>query len=273
MEGDVVFLHEVAAGAAGRSWGVHVAELAGVPAPVVRRAASLLAALEKHGGPLGAAGAPLTALPLFAAAPPRRRRNAIFRTDPLSRGARRYGSRPYDPARGARRTVSSESDAGSSRARRRPTRYHRRADADPHHPAEPPEASVAALSAALAALGRGRHTDLRATPRWARSAAISRASSSMCSTPSSRSRSAGLQAARLLGELIDGLITALYEHAMTDTGLGEPEHLSVAGTGGYGRGVLAPFSDIDLLFLTATSPRRRRCRWSNTCCISCGISV
>jgi DNA mismatch repair protein MutS len=68
-KGTVVFLHEVAAGAAGRSWGVHVAELAGVPAPVVRRAASLLASLEKHGGPLGAAGAPLTALPLFAAAP------------------------------------------------------------------------------------------------------------------------------------------------------------------------------------------------------------
>jgi DNA mismatch repair protein MutS len=68
-KGTVVFLHEVAAGAAGRSWGVHVAELAGVPAPVVRRAASLLASLEKHGGPLGAAGAALTALPLFAAAP------------------------------------------------------------------------------------------------------------------------------------------------------------------------------------------------------------
>jgi DNA mismatch repair protein MutS len=68
-KGTVVFLHEVAAGAAGRSWGVHVAELAGVPAPVVRRAASLLASLEKHGGPLGAAGSPLTALPLFAASP------------------------------------------------------------------------------------------------------------------------------------------------------------------------------------------------------------
>ncbi|HEX5327244.1 MAG TPA: DNA mismatch repair protein MutS, partial [Acetobacteraceae bacterium] len=63
----VVFLHEVAEGAAGRSWGVHVAELAGVPAPVVRRAAALLAALERHGGPLGAAG-PLAALPLFVAA-------------------------------------------------------------------------------------------------------------------------------------------------------------------------------------------------------------
>ncbi len=65
-KGTVVFLHEVAEGAAGRSWGVHVAELAGVPAPVVRRAAALLTALEKHGGPLGA-GAPLGALPLFAA--------------------------------------------------------------------------------------------------------------------------------------------------------------------------------------------------------------
>ena len=68
-KGSVVFLHEVAEGAAGRSWGVHVAELAGVPAPVVRRAATLLAALEKQGGAL-AAGSPLGALPLFAAAPP-----------------------------------------------------------------------------------------------------------------------------------------------------------------------------------------------------------
>jgi DNA mismatch repair protein MutS len=68
-KGSVVFLHEVAEGAAGRSWGVHVAELAGVPAPVVRRAALLLTALEKHGGPQSI-GAPLGALPLFAAAPP-----------------------------------------------------------------------------------------------------------------------------------------------------------------------------------------------------------
>ncbi|MGE0415321.1 MAG: DNA mismatch repair protein MutS [Acetobacteraceae bacterium] len=68
-KGSVVFLHEVAEGSAGRSWGVHVAELAGVPAPVVRRAAALLTALEKHGGPLSV-GAPLGALPLFAAASP-----------------------------------------------------------------------------------------------------------------------------------------------------------------------------------------------------------
>jgi DNA mismatch repair protein MutS len=68
-KGGVVFLHEVAEGAAGRSWGVHVAELAGVPAPVVKRAASLLAMLERNGGPLGMTEAPLGELPLFAAAP------------------------------------------------------------------------------------------------------------------------------------------------------------------------------------------------------------
>lgn len=64
-KGSVVFLHEVAPGAAGRSWGVHVAELAGVPAPVVKRAAQLLASLEKG----GARSAKVEALPLFAAAP------------------------------------------------------------------------------------------------------------------------------------------------------------------------------------------------------------
>jgi DNA mismatch repair protein MutS len=65
-KGSVVFLHEVAEGAAGRSWGVHVAELAGVPKQVVRRAASLMAAMERQGGPLGKS-ASLQALPLFAA--------------------------------------------------------------------------------------------------------------------------------------------------------------------------------------------------------------
>ena len=63
---DVVFLHEVAPGAGGRSWGVHVAKLAGVPGSVVKRAATLLAALEKRAGRLTDAGA----LPLFAAASP-----------------------------------------------------------------------------------------------------------------------------------------------------------------------------------------------------------
>ncbi len=61
--GDVVFLHEVAPGAGGRSWGVHVARLAGVPAPVVRRAGTLLTALERGREPV------IADLPLFASLP------------------------------------------------------------------------------------------------------------------------------------------------------------------------------------------------------------
>jgi len=60
-KGQVVFRHEVIPGVAGRSWGVHVARLAGVPEPVVRRAGRLLASLEKS---RAAAREPL---PLFAA--------------------------------------------------------------------------------------------------------------------------------------------------------------------------------------------------------------
>ncbi|HWA78806.1 MAG TPA: DNA mismatch repair protein MutS, partial [Acetobacteraceae bacterium] len=61
--GGVTFLHEVAEGAAERSFGVTVAKLAGVPAPVVIRAAGLLAILEERGAALTAPAQ----LPLFAA--------------------------------------------------------------------------------------------------------------------------------------------------------------------------------------------------------------
>ena len=45
-EGTIVFLHEIAAGKADRSYGIHVAQLAGVPEPVLDRARSILARLE-----------------------------------------------------------------------------------------------------------------------------------------------------------------------------------------------------------------------------------
>ena len=77
---------------------------------------------------------------------------------------------------------------------------------------------------------------------------------------------------------MDGLLSTLYGYALmlhADALAGdEVGRLSVAATGGYGRGVLAPFSDIDLLFLTADRAHaRRRCGRSSSCCISCGTSA
>jgi DNA mismatch repair protein MutS len=62
----IVFLHEVAPGAADRSYGIHVAKLAGLPAAVIGRAEEVLRALEE-----GREGhkplARIDDLPLFAA--------------------------------------------------------------------------------------------------------------------------------------------------------------------------------------------------------------
>ena len=70
-QGDVVFLHEVAPGTADRSYGIHVAQLAGLPKPVVERARAVLATLEKRGQADGVARL-AEDLPLFSAvAPPR----------------------------------------------------------------------------------------------------------------------------------------------------------------------------------------------------------
>lgn len=45
-QGDIVFLHSVAAGAADRSYGIHVAKLAGLPASVITRAQTVLEKLQ-----------------------------------------------------------------------------------------------------------------------------------------------------------------------------------------------------------------------------------
>ena len=68
-QGDVVFLHEVAPGAADRSYGIHVGRLAGLPEAVIDRAEEVLAALEA--GEQGSAATRLADdLPLFQAARP-----------------------------------------------------------------------------------------------------------------------------------------------------------------------------------------------------------
>jgi len=50
-QGEIVFLHRIVPGGADQSYGIHVARLAGVPAPVLDRAREILAFLEKQHGP------------------------------------------------------------------------------------------------------------------------------------------------------------------------------------------------------------------------------
>lgn len=51
---EVIFLHKLAPGSAGKSYGLHVARLAGVPEPVLKRAAEVLANLESPKAPVAA---------------------------------------------------------------------------------------------------------------------------------------------------------------------------------------------------------------------------
>ena len=75
----IVFLHEVISGTADRSYGIHVAKLAGLPAAVVARAEEVLRALEE-----GREGhkplAKIDDLPLFGATAPDAKRNEVEET-------------------------------------------------------------------------------------------------------------------------------------------------------------------------------------------------
>jgi DNA mismatch repair protein MutS len=66
-QGEVIFLHEIGPGAADRSYGIHVAQLAGMPPAVIARAGEVLETIEKS-DKTGSAKALATDLPLFAAA-------------------------------------------------------------------------------------------------------------------------------------------------------------------------------------------------------------
>ena len=65
-KGDLVLLHELAKGAADRSYGLSVAKLAGIPPPVIKRAKAVLDKLEKSRAETGGLAAGLGDLPLFA---------------------------------------------------------------------------------------------------------------------------------------------------------------------------------------------------------------
>lgn len=71
--GNIIFLHQIKPGAAQRSYGIHVARLAGLPHAVTDRAQVILGTLEQHGSAQhpapqdsSAAGTPLDARALFS---------------------------------------------------------------------------------------------------------------------------------------------------------------------------------------------------------------
>ncbi|HNU05024.1 MAG TPA: DNA mismatch repair protein MutS, partial [Anaerolineae bacterium] len=77
-QGDsIVFLHRITPGAADKSYGIHVAQLAGLPRPIIHRAGEILADLEASGdsptrlGPADQAGGPaVVQLSLFGGTHP-----------------------------------------------------------------------------------------------------------------------------------------------------------------------------------------------------------
>ncbi len=73
---DVVFLHRIAPGSAERSYGIHVAKLAGVPAAVLRRAEAVLTELEaRHHLPAAAGETPAHPTSIIERRRPRKRAN------------------------------------------------------------------------------------------------------------------------------------------------------------------------------------------------------
>src|SRR5579862_4737976 len=127
-QGDVVFLHEVVAGAADRSYGIAVAKLAGLPASVIERAKVVLAQIEAEDR-TSPARALIDDLPLFAAT--RQRAHCC------GRGACSAASGRNVAARGARSALRAQGAAGEDEAVILRTRATHSAPLQPMHTMSP----------------------------------------------------------------------------------------------------------------------------------------
>ncbi len=121
-QGDVVFLHEVVAGAADRSYGIQVAKLAGLPPSVIERAKVVLAQIEAEDR-TSPARRLIDDLPLFAATRPAApRRNATPRSLPWSRRSMRCIPTKCRRATRSKRSTRSRRSLPRSAARSRAVR-------------------------------------------------------------------------------------------------------------------------------------------------------
>ena len=80
----------------------------------------------------------------------------------------------------------------------------------------------------------------------------------------------GRAVAQATAFLHDQLVRITYDFAAERVLDQPPSGIALVGLGGTGRGEMAPFSDLDLMFLTAKAPTPEQERRRNRCFTCCG---